>query len=52
MDNSPRFNLQILHKTHKGPKLNTLEEFKIYKPHKTYKNEISKWPNYIQLYIL
>ena len=32
--------IQILHKTHRGPKLNTLEQLKIYKHHKTHKNKI------------
>ena len=31
-------NLQILHKAHKDPKL--LEQFDIYKHHRTHKNEI------------
>jgi hypothetical protein len=30
----------LAHKTHKEPKLNTLEKFEIYKHHKKYKNEM------------
>ena len=31
--------LEIVHKTYKGPKLNTLEQFENYKHHTTHKNE-------------
>ena len=34
-----QINLQILHKIHKGSKLNTLEQWNIYKHHNTQKNE-------------
>ena len=33
-------NLHKIYKTHKGQKLNTFEQFKIYKHHKMCKNEI------------
>ena len=33
-------NLPILHKAHNGPTLNTLEQFRIYKHHKTHRKEI------------
>ena len=35
-----QYRTQILHKTHRGLKLYTLEKFEIYKHHKTHKNEV------------